>query len=115
MDHRVLMKRFLSTLIVFVFLSCGNEITTTEELRNNPLDAEQATYETPALVFFPSEFTPTLGGSFQTEVFAMGPENLRGANVVFQYDQNKLSVLNITVRLLTAAQPPGLRCLLPDR
>ena len=106
MDHRVLMKRFLSTLIVFVFLSCGNEITTTEELRNNPLDAEQATYETPALVFFPSEFTPTLGGSFQTEVFAMGPENLRGANVVFQYDQNKLSILNITVGGLSAGSNP---------
>ncbi|SVB50203.1 uncharacterized protein METZ01_LOCUS203057 [marine metagenome] len=36
----------------------------------------------------------------------MGPENLRGANVVFQYDQNKLSVLNITVGGLSAGSNP---------
>ena len=100
------MKKLFTILFVLLFLGCENDITGLDDIRTTPLDEGQANYEVPAFVFYPDQFDVGLGASFQTEVFAMGPENLRGANVVFQYDQNKLSILNVTAGGLSAGSNP---------
>ena len=57
-------------------------------------------------MFYPDQFDVSLGASFQAEVFAMGAENLRGVNVVIQYDQNKLNLLNVNSGTLSPGSNP---------
>ena len=82
------MKRFL-LLIVFLFIAC--EIPT--DTNDNALDIEAANeegMETPALVFFPDEINVTEGDTFTVRVFALDVENVAGAYINFDYNQNKL-------------------------
>lgn len=89
------MKKIFFILFVLLFLGWENDITGLDDIRTNPLDEGQADYEVPAFVFYPNQFDVSLGASFQTEVFAMGAENLRGVNVLVQYDPSKLSLQNV--------------------
>ena len=89
------MKKLFTILFVFLFLGCQDDVTGLDEVLVNPLDETQVDYETPAFVFYPNQFDVSLSSSFQAEVFAMGVENLRGVNVVIQYDQNKLNLVNV--------------------
>ena len=87
------MKRFL-LLIVFLFIAC--EIPT--DTNNNSLDVEEtheAGMETPALVFFPDEINVNTGETFTVSVFALDVENVAGAYIKLDYDQDKLSFLTI--------------------
>ena len=89
------MKYFFSILFVFFFLSCENDVTGVDDLLDNPLDENQVDYDVPAFVFYPSLFDVSLGQSFQTQIYAMGVENLRGVNVLIEYDETKLSLQNL--------------------
>ena len=87
------MKRFL-LLIVFLFIACEIPIDTND----NPLDIEEtqeAGMETPALVFFPDEINVNTGGTFTVSVFALDVENVAGAYINLDYDQNKLLLMAI--------------------
>jgi len=83
-------------LFTFLFWSC--DVPAPTETFDNPLDeevAEEAGIETPALVFFPDSVVVNTGASATIKIFAMGIENLRGAHLEVNYDQNILSVLSI--------------------
>ena len=87
------MKRFL-LLIVFLFIAC--EIPT--DTNDNSLDIEAANeegMETPALVFFPDEINVNTGETFTVSVFALDVENVAGAYINLDYDQNKLLLMAI--------------------
>ena len=87
------MKRFL-LLIVLLFISCEIPIDTND----NALDIEAALedgIETPALVFFPDEFNVNTGEIFTVSVFALDVENVAGAYINLEYDQNKLLLMAI--------------------
>ena len=87
------MKRFL-LLIVFLFIAC--EIPT--DTNDNALDieeAQEAGMETPALVFFPDEINVNTGETFTVSVFALDVENVAGAYINLDYDQNKLLLMAI--------------------
>ena len=100
------MKKLFFILFVLLFLGCENDITGLDDIRTNPLDEGQADYEVPAFVFYPDQFDVSLGASFQAEIFAMGAENLRGVNVVIEYDQNKLNLLNVNSGTLSPGSNP---------
>ena len=89
------MKKLFAILFVLLFLGCENDVTGLDDILDNPLDEDQADYEVPAFVFYPAQFDVSLGASFQAEVFAMGTENLRGVNVILEYDPSKLSLQNV--------------------
>ena len=100
------MKKLFFILFVLLFIGCEDDITGLDDILINPLDETQVDYETPAFVFYPDQFDISLGASFQAEVFAMGAENLRGVNVVIQYDQNKLNLVNVNSGTLSPGSNP---------
>ena len=100
------MKKLFTILFVLLFLGCENDITGLDDIRTNPLDEGQADYEVPAFVFYPDQFDVSLGASFQAEIFAMGAENLRGVNVLVQYDPGKLSLQNVNNGGLATGSSP---------
>ena len=106
MGHSNLMRKSFIILITFFILSCENDVTGLEEILDNPLDENQVDYEVPAFVFYPKEFDVNLGTSFQVDIYAMGAENLRGVNVVLEYNSNKLSLQNINNGGLAAGSNP---------
>ena len=89
------MKKLYAIFLILVFLGCENDVTGLDDILDNPLDEDQVDYEVPAFVFYPAQFDVSLGASFQAEVFAMGAGNLRGVNVVLEYDPSKLSLQNV--------------------
>ena len=56
---------------------------------------DRVNYEVPAFVFNPNQYDVDLVNTFSAEVFAMGVENLVGANALIQYDPVKLSLVNV--------------------
>ena len=89
------MKKIYAIFLIFVFLGCENDVTGLDDILDNPLDPNEVDYEVPAFVFYPAQFDVSLDASFQVEVYAMGAENLRGVNVVVEYDPNKLALQNV--------------------
>ena len=89
------MNKLYAIFLILVFLGCENDVTGLDDILDNPLDENEVDYEVPAFVFYPAQFDVSLGASFQAEVYAMGAENLRGVNVVVDYNQNKLSLQNV--------------------
>ncbi len=87
------MKRLI-LLILILLLSC--EVPT--EVYENPLDEEASLeegIETPALVFFPDEININTGETFTVSVYALDVENVAGAYINLDYDQNKLLLMAI--------------------
>lgn len=78
-----------------MLIGCENETDDIDDILTNPLDENQVDYEVPAFVFNPGQYSVDLVNSFSAEVFAMGVENLVGANALIEYDPSKLSVLNV--------------------
>ena len=93
-----MIKRLGALLLLpaMMFMSCAQEIPP-EDVFDNPLDEDEVTYETPALTFYPLDITIALGASQTVDVFVLGVENLAGSSVTLSYDQNKLSVLSMSV------------------
>ena len=85
------MKRFL-IILAFFFFSCSNEVPNpaSEDIFNNPLDEEEVGYDLPALTFFPVEVNASAGGIFTVDIFAMGFDNLAGANIRVSFDENRV-------------------------
>ena len=87
------MKRLI-LLILILILSC--EVPTEEYA--NPLDEEASLeegIETPALVFFPDEIDVNIGATFTVSIYALDVENVAGAYIKLDYDQNKLLLMAI--------------------
>jgi len=86
--------KLLLPVILFLWWSC-EELPT--EVYDNPIDDEETPLDLPALVFFPDSVNVQLGTGTTLEVFAMGLENLSGAYIQVEYDQNRLSLLSLNV------------------
>lgn len=85
---------YLNSIIFLLFLSC--EVPT--EIYENPLDEEASLeegIETPALVFFPDEINVNSGETFTVSVYALDVEDVTGAYINVNYDQNKLLLMAI--------------------
>jgi len=83
--------KLLLTPIIIVFLGC--ELT--DGVFENPLDREVASSKgitPPALVFYPDVVTTTAGGSAATSVYALDISGVGMAEIVINYNQNKVSV-----------------------
>ena len=83
--------RALLTPILLVFLGC--ELS--DGVFENPLDREVASSKgisPPALVFYPDVVTTTAGGSAATSVYALDISGVGMAEIVINYNQNKVSV-----------------------
>ena len=83
-------KALLTSFIV-VFLGC--ELT--DGVFENPLDREVASSKgisPPALVFYPDVVTTTAGGSAAISVYALDISGVGMAEIVINYNQNKVSV-----------------------
>ena len=83
--------RALLTPIIIAFLGC--ELS--DGVFENPLDREVASENgitPPALVFYPDVVTTTAGGSAATSVYALDISGVGMAEIVINYNQNKVSV-----------------------
>ena len=83
--------KILLTPILLVFLGC--ELS--DGVFENPLDREVASSKgisPPALVFYPDIITTTAGGSAATSVYALDISGVGMAEIVINYNQNKVSV-----------------------
>ena len=83
--------KILLTPILLVFLGC--ELS--DGVFENPLDREVASSKgisPPALVFYPDVVTTTAGGSAATSVYALDISGVGMAEIVINYNQNKVSV-----------------------
>ncbi len=85
------MKTFL-IIFAFFFFSCSNDVPNpaSEDIFDNPLDEEEVEYYLPALTFYPVEVNASAGGIFTVDVFAMGFDNLAGANIRVSFDENRV-------------------------
>ena len=106
MDGVFLMNKLYTIFLILVFLGCENDVTGLDDILDNPLDENEVDYEVPAFVFYPAQFDVSLGASFQAEVYAMGAENLRGVNVVLEYNPNKLALQNVNNGALATGTNP---------
>jgi len=83
--------KLLLTPIIIAFLGC--ELS--DGVFENPLDREVASSKgisPPALVFYPDIVTTTAGGSAATSVYALDISGVGMAEIMINYDQNKVSV-----------------------
>ena len=83
--------RALLTPIIIAFLGC--ELS--DGVFENPLDREVASSKgitPPALVFYPDVVTTTAGGSAATSVYALDISGVGMAEIIINYEQNKVSV-----------------------
>ena len=85
-----LIKPLLSSLLI-IFLGC--ELS--EGVFENPLDREVASEKgitPPALVFYPDVITTNAGVGAATSVYALDISGVGMAEIIINYDQNKVSV-----------------------
>ena len=83
--------KLLLTPIIIAFLGC--ELS--DGVFENPLDREVASSKgisPPALVFYPDVVITTAGGSAATSVYALDISGVGMAEIVINYNQNKVSV-----------------------
>jgi len=83
--------KLLLTPIIIAFLGC--ELS--DGVFENPLDREVASengISPPALVFYPDVVTTTAGGSAATSVYALDISGVGMAEIIINYEQNKVSV-----------------------
>jgi len=86
--------KLLLTSLLSVFLGC--ELS--DGVFENPLDREVASENgitPPALVFYPDVVTTTAGGSAATSVYALDISGVGMAEIVINYNQNKVSVVSV--------------------
>ena len=83
--------KLLLTPIIVAFLGC--ELS--EGVFENPLDREVASgkgINPPALVFYPDVITTNAGVGAATSVYALDINGVGMAEIIINYDQNKVSV-----------------------
>ena len=84
------MNKRITLLILLLLVACD---VPTEDY-NNPLDIEVG-MATPALIIFPNEVNVNIGETFTVSVYALDVENVAGAYIKLDYDQNKLLLMTI--------------------
>ena len=84
------MNKRITLLILLLLVACD---VPTEDY-NNPLDIEVG-MATPALVIFPNEVNVNIGETFTVSVYALDVQNVAGAYIKLDYDQNKLLLMTI--------------------
>jgi hypothetical protein len=83
--------KLLLTPIIIAFLGC--ELS--DGVFENPLDRDVAAEKgitPPALVFYPDVVSTTAGGSAATSVYALDISGVGMAEIIINYNQNKVSV-----------------------
>ena len=84
------------TMFILLLLMAFEEVP--EEVYDNPLDIEAITeegIETPALMFFPDEININTNEIFTVSVYALDVQNVAGAYININYDQDKLLLIAI--------------------
>ena len=84
------MNKRITLLIFLLLVACD---VPTEDY-NNPLDIEEG-MATPALVIFPNEVNVNITETFTVSVYALDVQNVAGAYIKLDYDQNKLLLMAI--------------------
>ena len=84
------MNKRITLLIFLLLMACD---VPTEDYKN-PLDLEVG-MATPALVIFPNEVNVNIEETFTVNVYALDVENVAGAYIKLDYDQNKLLLMAI--------------------
>ena len=84
------MNKRITLLILLLLMAC--EVPTEDYY--NPLDIE-VSMATPALIIFPNEVNVNIGETFTVNVYALDVENVAGAYIKLDYDQNKLLLMTI--------------------
>ena len=89
------MMKHITMFILLLLMAC-EEVP--EEVYDNPLDIEAITeegIETPALMFFPDEININTNEIFTVSVYALDVQNVAGAYININYDQDKLLLIAI--------------------
>ena len=84
------MNKRITLLIFLLLMACD---VPTEDY-NNPLDLEVG-MATPALVIFPNEVNVNIEETFTVNVYALDVENVAGAYIKLDYNENKLLLMTI--------------------
>ena len=89
------MMKYITMFILLLLMAC---VESPKEVYDNPLDIEAITeegIETPALMFFPDEININTNEIFTVSVYALGVQNVAGAYININYDQDKLLLIAI--------------------
>ena len=89
------MMKHITMFILLLLMACEK---VPEEVYDNPLDIEATTeegIETPALMFFPDEININTNEIFTVSVYALDVQNVAGAYININYDQDKLLLIAI--------------------
>jgi len=87
--------KHITMFILLLLMACEK---VPEEVYDNPLDLEvyeEKGIETPALMFFPGEININSGEIFTVSVYALDVQNVAGAYININYDQDKLLLIAI--------------------
>ncbi len=91
--------KHITIFILLLLMACEEVlIKIPEEVYDNPLDIEHITeegIETPALLFFPDEININTNEIFTVSVYALDVQNVAGAYININYDQDKLMLIAI--------------------
>ena len=89
------MMKYITMFILLLLMAC---VESPKEVYDNPLDIEAITeegIETPALMFFPDEININTNEIFTVSVYALDVQNVAGAYININYDQDKLLLIAI--------------------
>lgn len=93
------MMKHITMFILLLLMACEAVLEEVpEEVYDNPLDIEAITeegIETPALMFFPDEININTNEIFTVSVYALDVQNVAGAYININYDQDKLLLIAI--------------------
>ena len=96
--------------LTLLFTSCSKDVVGTSNVFSNPLDpvtAVEQGFQTPAIVFFPSEVTVNAVYDVVTlDIHAMEVPNLGGAHIQVSYNKQKLSLQNLCFFLQASSWHP---------
>ena len=87
--------KYITMFILLLLMAC---VESPKEVYDNPLDIEAITeegIETPALMFFPDEININTNEIFTVSVYALDVQNVAGAYININYDQDKLLLIAI--------------------
>ncbi len=90
---------YLAITSTILFTSCTKNVSGTSGVFTNPLDtetAEETGFLTPAVVFFPSTATTSVGGGVTLDIHAMEVDSIAGSHIQVSYNKAKLTLLSLS-------------------
>ena len=90
---------YLAIISTILFTSCTKNVSGTSGVFTNPLDtetAEETGFLTPAVVFFPSTATTSVGGGVTLDIHAMEVDSIAGSRIQVSYNKAKLTLLSLS-------------------